>query len=277
MAKIKHKLCLTLNWLIPHDLQSPFTKYMGSALLNELHNLKLQYKEAGMRYHTCNDIVTSEGIGTQVDIIFDTYTERGENMFAGRETYRRDYNQLVLVLHKIDQIIYEIPGVCKPSAVLSTKNYKSPIIQVGSPGVEVIIIRDDYVMQEVTDLGNMTKIDAYQTSDGIEIKIAGIRVVGERKMVRKVRRQLEGFGRMAGDRSQLVAALDALYSERENSNWAVIVETADGRKTVYAFAFKTRRVIYGSTMDRTAQTFLAIKHKYPEFGIFGHDLKQLDL
>lgn len=56
MTKIKHKLSLTLNWLIPHDLQSPFTKYMGSALLNELHNLKLQYKEAGMRYHTCNDI-----------------------------------------------------------------------------------------------------------------------------------------------------------------------------------------------------------------------------
>jgi len=275
MAKTKHKLSLTLNWMIPHNLESPFTKYMGSALLNELHNLKVMHKEAGMRYHTWNGIVTEEGVGTRVDIVFDTCAERGENMFAGKETFKRDYNQLVLVLHKIDRMIYEIPEVCKPSAVLSTKHYKSPIIQVGNPSSNTIIVRDDYVMEEVADLGNMTKIHADQTPDGSEVKIIGMRVVGERRMVRKIRRQLEGFGRMVGNRSRLVDAINTLYNERENSNWAVIIDAADGNKWVYAFAVKTRKAVYGSTMDKTDQAFLAIKHKYPQFDTFGYDLKQL--
>lgn len=271
----RRRLSLTLQWEIPSNLDSLFAKYMGKALLDELHHLKAMNKEIGMRYHTANHIVTATGLATRVDILFDTFTEEGTELsFGGTETHRRDYNALVTVLRRIDTMVHEIPEVCKPSALLSTKHYQSPWIQVGTGNSNLLLTRTDAVTYSLNNLGKLNKLNTDETPSGDEIAIDNIYVVGERRMAYKVKRHLEAFSRLKGDRGQLGHAITTLYEERQNSNYAVIVESAHGQKWVYAFAHKTRVPLWGSTVEKAQRPFLAIKHKYPQYDIFGQDLKE---
>lgn len=264
MAKKNDTLVLELSWEIPHTEKSEFAKFLNIAILSKLHGVRQSLSDTGMRYYATPNIVTETGVGVKAKIIFEQWSSIKSHSILGNARHtRRNFNNLVKALNQIDYAMSLIPESCLPKAVLSTKNYRSPIVQVFTNDVRSILLRDDADSKELYNLGNLSAFPVDEHEDNSSIKIKNIRVVGERREVYKVKRILERWAHKPGTESQLAHALQDARETRRNDRWAVIVTSVDSGVFVYGNTHLTRSTVYKTMLNWSTAPFQVIKHKYP--------------
>lgn len=279
MAKTKHQLRVYLGWTVNYADQNPYKKFMDKSLSVTVSQIQKDASETGMRHSNIGGILGYKkgDQNRKIEIIFDQAVCAPDVIFGGRDIKRRNFNQLVHALHKLDTMVSDIPEESQLEAKISLHHYQSPWVQAihngDGQGDLRMLLRDGYAEADITVKGNLIQ----HIGDGGVVGVGRIRVVGEPRAVYKVKRELELFSRKKQDTNEVNYAIGWVLQQQWNSNYAIIVDDLLGSKTVYGNSQRTRMQVVNSTLRILEEGFKALEYKYIDFGMFGKDLKVVTL